>query len=198
MLVALTAAAGSKAALVSVQASADMTSGFDLATDLLPIGTTVTSDLIFDIGPGTIQTSNIGNVSGSFNWVDAALGAQSFNADSARITTRNSAGWYQLLFSGNGPTINGLTVVNFEIRFDIGTNPFSPPGSTAQLFDLTLNSTIERLRVYVSEGPRTVTGELLDNVSGSVSEVPVPGALLLFATGLLGIYASRRKSPGAT
>lgn len=190
-LFAVVFTANAQAALVSVNASADMTSGFAQATDLLPIGTTVTSNVDFDIGVGTINTASIDNVSGSFNWIDSSLGAQTFNADSARITTTNSAGWFVLLFNGIGPTIDGITAANFSIQFDIGTNPFVPPGSTTELFDLVLNSSVALLRVGARLGATTQFGVLESNVSGSISEVPLPAALLFFISGLLGLTATR-------
>jgi len=186
---ALAFTANVEASLISVNTSADITDGLPLATSLLPIGTTVTSDITFNIGAGTIGTSIIDNVTGTFNWIDNAFGAQTFNADSASISTVNSAGWFFLDFSGNGPTVSGITGSLFSIRFNIGTNPFSSPGNTSELFDLVLNSSIDRLRVGASRNGSTNFGNLASNVTGRISAVPAPGVLLLFATGLLGLFA---------
>lgn len=195
-LIILLTATRSHAALVSVNASADMTGGFPQALSLLPVGTTVTSDILFNIGPGNIGSSIIDNVSGTFGWVDSISGAQVFNADNASIRTINSAGWFDLRFTGSGPTLGGITADSFSIVFDIGTNPFSPPGSTAELFDLVLNSTVDSMRVGALQGATTQFGNLETNVTGTISAVPVPGALSLFVFGLVGIYAARWK--GAT
>ncbi len=184
-------AATCQASLITVYASADMTDGFSLATSLLPIETTVSSDVTFDIGDGTIDTSIIDNVSGTFNWVDSALGIQTFNADSAFISTINSAGWFLLSFAGSGPTISGITASIFSIQFNIGTNPFLSPGSTSELFDLVLNSSIDRLRVGASQSGLTHYGNLASNVSGTINAVPAPGVLLLFVAGLAGLYTVR-------
>lgn len=195
----LTLAADARAALVSVKASADMTSGLPLATDLLPIGTTVSSDLILDIGAGTHETAVIDNVSGSFDWVDASLGAQSFTATDARISTRHSDGWFVFLFTGNGPTIDGVTAMNFRVRFDVGTNPFRPPGSTAELYDLILNSSISEFRVSATKDRTVQAGVLETGVTAAISPVPLPGAAFLFASALLGLGAAGRTrgGPGA-
>lgn len=188
---ALAFTANVQAALISVDASADMTSGLPLTTSLLPVGTTVTSDVTFDIGAGTISSSNISNVTGTFNWIDSILGVQTFNANSANISTINSAGWFLLDFNGSGPTISGITASIFSIQFNIGTNPFLSPGSTSELFDLVLNSSIDRFRVGASQGSSTQFGNLTANVNGTINAVPAPGVLFLFAAGLLGLYACR-------
>ena len=180
-----------QASLISVNASADMTDGLSLTTSLLPTGTTVTSDVTFNIGSGTISTSVIDNVTGTFDWIDNAFGAQTFNADGASISTINSAGWFLLDFTGSGPTISGITASLFSIQFNIGTNPFLSPGSTSELFDLVLNSSIDKFRVGASQGGLTHFGNLTSNVSGTISAVPTPGVLLLFVTGLLGLYTCR-------
>jgi hypothetical protein len=180
-----------QASLISVNASADMKDGFSLATTLISIGTTVTSDITFNLGAGTINTSNIDSVSGSFNWIDGVFGAQSFNADSASISTINSAGWFLLDFTGSGPTIDGITASIFSIQFNIGTNPFVSPGSTSELFDLVANSSIDSFRVGATQGGLTHSGNLSSNVSGTISTVPEPGVYLLFFTGLLGLYVQR-------
>ncbi len=192
--ITLVIATNSHAALVSVNTSADMSSGLPQALNLLPIGTTVTSDIIFNIGNGNISTSTIDSVSGTFSWIDSTYGAQAFTAENALISTINSAGWFNLLFTGTGPTIDGITAGSFSIVFDIGTNPFLPPGSTTELFDLVLSSTIDRLRVGALQGALTQFGDLESNVSGTISAVPIPGALVLFASGLLGLYAARANS----
>lgn len=188
---ALAFTTNTQASLISVNASADMTNGLSLATNLLPISTTVTSDVTFNIGSGTIATSVIDNVSGTFNWIDSAFGAQTFNADSASISAINSAGWFLLDFSGIGPTISGITASLFSIQFNISTNPFISPGSTSELLDLVLSSSIDRFQVGASQGPLTHYGTLASNVSGTISSVPAPGVLLLFVTGLLGLYTFR-------
>ncbi len=180
-----------QASLISVNASADMTDDLSLATSLLPIGTTVTSDVTFNIGSGTIGTSVIDNVTGTFDWVDSAFGEQTFNADGASISTINSAGWFLLDFTGSGPTISGITASLFSIQFNIGTNPFSYPGSTSELFDLVLNSSIDKFRVGASQSSLTHFGNLASNVRESITPVPAPGVLLLFVTGLLGLYSCR-------
>lgn len=188
-VIALTLTANARAALVSVKVSADMSSGLTLATDLLPVGTTVTSDLVFDIGAGNINTAVIDNVSGSFNWEDAAQGAQTFSATAASIETINSAGWLLLLFTGIGPTIDGITAAGFSIQFNIGINPFSPRGRVAELYDLVLNSSVDRLRVRASRAGGTVSGDLATNVTATISPVPLPEGLILFASALLGLGA---------
>lgn len=180
-----------QASLISVNASADMTDGLSLATSLLSVGTTVTSDVTFNIGSGTIDTSVIDNVSGTFDWIDSAFGAQTFDADGAYISIINSAGWFLLDFTGSGPTISGITASLFSIQFNIGTNPFLSPGSTSELIDLVLNSSIDEFRVGASQGGLTHFGNLASNVSGSITSVPEPGVLLLFVTGLLGLYTCR-------
>lgn len=124
---ALAFTTNSQASLISVNASADMTDGLSIATSLLSVGTTVTSDITFNIGDGAIGTSIIDNVSGTFDWVDSIFGAQTFNANSAAISTINSAGWFLLDFTGSGPTISGITASLFSIQFNIGTNPFLSP-----------------------------------------------------------------------
>lgn len=189
-LMALAGFANSQAAMVSVSASADMSGGLPYTTSLLPIGTNVMSDVRFDIGAGTIDTSNITNVSGTFSWMDDSLGQQAFNANNVSISTTHSTGWFILDFTGNGPTIDSITADIFSIQFNIGTNPFLPPGSTTELFDLVLNSSIDRMRVGASQGGLTQFGDLQSNVTGSISAVPVPGALILFISGLLGLFTA--------
>ena len=190
---ALLITANSQAALVSVNASANMTSGLPLATSLLPIGTSVTSDVSFDIGAGTIGTSNFTSVSGTFSWVDSTFGAQVFTANNASISTTNSAGWFLLDFTGSSPTINGITAGIFSIQFNIGTNPFTSPGSTTELYDLVISSSIDRMRVGARQGGLTQFGDLQSNVSGTVSAVPIPGTLVLFISGLLGLFTIKSR-----
>ncbi|WP_404359315.1 hypothetical protein [Methylotuvimicrobium sp. KM1] len=185
---ALLITTNSQAALVFLSASADMSSGLPLTTSLLPIGTSVTSNVSFDIGSGTIEASNFTNVTGTFSWVDSTFGAQVFNANNASISTTHSAGWFLLDFTGSGPTINGITADIFSIQFNIGTNPFTSPGSTTELYDLVINSSIDRMRVGASQGSWTHFGDLQSNVSGSVSAVPIPSALILLVSGLLGLF----------
>ncbi len=180
-----------QASLISVNASATMTGGLSLSTSLLPIGTTVASDITFDIGAGTIGSAIIDDINGTFNWVDSNLGAQVFNADSASISTTHSDGWFLLDFSGSGPTIGDITASFFSIQFNIGTNPFSFPGSTSEMFDLVLNSSIDRFRVGATKGNLTHSGDLATSVNGAISTVPEPGVLLLLVTGLLGLYTFR-------
>ncbi len=181
----------SHAALITVNASADMTSGLPYTLSLLPIGTKVTSDVTFNIGSGTIDTSIIDNVSGTFSWNDSTFGLQVFNTTSAAISTIHSDGWFSMTFSGSGPTIGGITAESFGIVFNIGTNPFLPPGSTTELLDLVLNGSVLGMRVGASQGSTTHYGDLQDNVVGSINTVPVPGALVLFISGLLGLFSSR-------
>ncbi len=188
---ALAFTANVQASLISVNASADMTDGLSIATDLLPIGTTLTSNVTFNIGSGTIGSSVIDNVTGTFDWIDSVFGAQTFNAEGASISTINSAGWFLLDFTGSGPTINGISASLFSIQFNIGTNPFFSPGSSSELFDLVLNSSIDKFRVSASQGFQTQFGNLSSNVSGTISSVPAPAVLLLFVTGLAGLYTCR-------
>lgn len=192
-IIALFITANSQAALVSVRASADMSSGLPLTTNLLTIGTSVTSNVTFDVGAGTIGVSDITNVSGIFSWVDSTFGAQVFNANNASISTTHSAGWFLLDFTGSGPTINGITADIFSIQFNTGTNPFISPGSTMELYDLVLNSSIDRMRVGARQGSLTQFGDLQSNVSGTVRTVPVPSTLILFASGLLGLFSIKSR-----
>ncbi len=186
--------ANSHAGLISVDASADMTSGFSLATSLLPIGTNVSADIKFDVGVGTIGISNFTDVSGIFSWFDTTFGLQTFSADNAQITTINSAGWFDLNFTGLGPVINGITANSFSILFDIGTNPFISPGSTTELYDLILNSSVSGMRVGALQGGLTHYGNLKSNVTGSVTAVPEPNIIILFLSGLLGFFELKRSS----
>lgn len=194
-LLTLLASTYSHASLISVNATADMSSGFSLATDLLSIGTNVTADIQFDVGDGSIQSSIFSSVSGEFSWLDSILGLQTFSADDAHITTINSDGWFNLNFSGIGPVINGITADSFSVVFDIGINPYLAPGNTTELYDLILNSSIENLRVGALQNGLTHYGVLDSNVSGTVSatSVPEPGIAALFFTGLIGLMVSRRQ-----
>jgi len=193
-VIVLLTTANSQAALVSVNTSADMTSGLSLATSLLPIGTKVTSDVSFNISTGTISTSNITNVSGTFSWMDSVFGVQTFSANNAFINTINSSGWFDLNFTGNGPTINGITSDNFSILFNVGTNPFVSPGNTTELYDLVVNGSIDKLRIGASQNGLIHYGELESNVIGAISAVPIPSALILFVSGVLGLFATRSRS----
>lgn len=183
--------ANSHAGLISVDASADMSSGLPLTTNLLPIGTNVTADIQFDVGVGAINTSSFSNISGGFSWFDTAFGQQTFSADSAQITTINSSGWFDLNFTGIGPVINGIAADSFSILFDLGANPFLSPGSTTELYDLILNSSVSGMRVGAFRGGLTHYGNLNSNVTGVITAVPEPNIIILLLSGLLGLFILR-------
>jgi hypothetical protein len=183
--------ANSHAGLISVDALADMSSGYSNSKRLLPIGTTVSANVQFDVGSGTVHTSSFSNVSGDFSWTDTTFGLQTFTANSARITSRNAAGLIGLKFTGIGQKIRGLVADSFMLVFDIGVNPFSSPGSTTQFYDLVLGSSVSNMRVGARQDRTTHYGYLKNNVTGSIISVPGPGTLPLFLLGLFAVFASR-------
>ena len=184
----------SQAALISVQASADMSNsyGSSLVTTLLPIGTTVYSDVQFDIGAGLYSTDfEFTNVSGTFTWDDTVHGLQTFTANNASIITTHSSGWFSLRFTGIHPSATGVYADSFSLVFDIGENPYT---STAELYDLVLNSNVSRMRVGATTGSGAVDyGELEVNVSSAISAVPIPAAFWLFGFGLISLIGVARR-----
>lgn len=185
----------SHAALISIDASADMTSIGTRVNTLLPLGTTVHLSLQFDVSSGTISTASISNVSGTFSWNDDTLGLQTFFVnDRGNRRGRNSSGILTYNFIGTGSTIDGVTASQFILQFDIGTNPFSIPGSTTPLIDLLLGSSIYQIRFGAQEGPTTTYGTLGANVSSTINAVPLPAALPLFLFSLLGLCLVGRKN----
>ncbi len=179
----------SQAAMVSVNAYAEMTDGLPAPTTMIPIGTGVTADVMFNIGSGSISNASFSNVSGEFVWLDSLLGEQKFIATSAHLGTTHSAGWFLLDFEGLGPTINGITAKVFSIQFNIGGNPFTYPNSTAELYELVLGSTIDRLRFGAGRSG-TSYSDLESNVGGDISPVPLPSAFILFLSGVIGVFST--------
>lgn len=176
-----------QAALVSVTSSADMSDGGLFSTALLPIGTTVSADVQFDIGPGTVFTSSLSNVSGTFTWLDSTFGTQTFIADSAFISNKQIDGsaYHVSFLTESAPIITGIEITGFSITFA------APPNTSAEFYDHILNSSVSGMRVLAMYGNSGDWGNLTSNVTGSISAVPIPGALMLFISGLLGIFVTR-------
>jgi hypothetical protein len=186
------------ASIISISASAEMTGGSSLATNLFPIGTKVVADLSFDVGLGNRSTASITDVSGSFSWMDSIFGLQSYDAKNAYIRSVSSSGWFDVLFwASDRQTVGDITANAFGIKFINGVDTFRPPGSTVELYDLFLGSSIERMDVIVQQpGFPIGFGDFATNVSGNISAVPVPTTIWLFGTGLLGLigFSKRRKA----
>ena len=183
----------SHAAFVAVEASADMRSGYNPSITLLPYGTTVSANIQFDILPGTLRASGFSSISGSFTWHDNVLGIQEFIPNNSQLATTHRDGWFGMRFRGDSPIINGISVDSFIILFDIGTNPFTSPGSTTELYNLIINSTVMGLRVGASNGLGVGYGDLDINVSSAINPVPIPGAILLFVSGIFTMLVAGSK-----
>jgi len=177
------------AATISAIAMGDVSSGLVYATNLIPVGTTVTADISMNVGPGTISTSQLTGVSGTFSWIDSTLGPQTFFANSAWLRGQAYTGVINIWFFGSGPTINNSTAASFSIDFNIGTNPFTAPGSTTELSELLVASEIYGMSFGATSGNTTHFAGIRDDISGVVSAVPLPGALSLFLSGLIGYLA---------
>lgn len=191
----LLASGNSLAALISIDASAEMTSGTSVATSLFPIGVNLIADFSFDVGPGSRSTASITDVSGNFSWVDSVFGPQSYDATSASVSGFSTTGFFEVRFLGDRQTVGDISANTFRITFVNGIDTFRPPGSTVELYDLFLASTIGSIDVVVQQpGQPLGFGEFETNVSGSISAVPVPAAIWLFGTALVGLFGIRKRS----
>jgi hypothetical protein len=116
------------ASIISISASAEMTGGSSLATNLFPIGTKVVADLSFDVGLGNRSTASITDVSGSFSWMDSIFGLQSYDAKNAYIRNVSYSGWFDVLFwASDRQTVGDITANAFGIKFINGVDTFRPP-----------------------------------------------------------------------
>ena len=194
-VLALLVSGNSLAALISIDASAEMTSGTSVATSLFPIGTNLVADFSFDVGPGNRATASITDVSGSFSWVDSVFGPQSYDATSASVSGFSTTGFFEVRFLGDRQTVGDITANTFRITFVNGIDTFRPPGNSVELYDLFLVSTIGSIDVVVQQpGEPLGSADFETNVSSSISAVPVPAAFWLFGTALIGLVGIGKRS----
>ena len=187
-----------------------------LATSVIRSAGQTVSDLSFTLSnaPGTLlgvptatgQLANIGaggtvtNVMGSpVRWLGQGApppgGQGSFSIVGNTITLEALGGGQpsQLLLPAGGPYTNAnasITGGQFS-PFVVG-----PIAFTLALSGVTANTTITAATFSFGTGPDT----LISVVPGGtpvVTAVPLPGTLPLFATGLLGLWALRRKRKAA-
>jgi hypothetical protein len=168
-------------------------------TNLLPIGTKVVSDLRFNVGQGNRSTASITDVSGSFSWTDNIYGLQSCDAKSAFIGSFSSSGWFDVLFwASDWQTVGDITANALGIEFINGVDTFSPAGSSVELYDFIMCSSIERMDVVVKQpGFPLGFGDFAINVSGSISAMPVPPVGQLFGAGIIGLIGFSRHENAA-
>jgi hypothetical protein len=133
------------------------------------------------------------------------VGGYTFTGQNGRVQQSTSSGggtdFFTILFNNNNNTgsINGSVGINDIYRFTVdwrGSDLFSDPFVIAQ--DLT-TSDFNYRRITLGFNDGTANTSTIDNASdiafGSASVVPVPAAVWLFGSGLLGLVGlARRRS----
>lgn len=173
--------APAEATLLRVEAQAAMTDGLPLTVAYLPVGTVVDAVITFDIGPGPPGAIGaLQAVAGTFTWNDGL--PRTFDTSRGFVSGAFFLGLVTVDFPGTGPTIDGLRATVFEVVFDIGVNPFT---TTEQLSVLMLGGAVDRLRIGVSDGSGlTQFGDLMTDVSSSITALPLPGTTELLGLGV--------------
>lgn len=169
---------------IHVTASADIES-IPVVTNYIPVGTTIHADVSFDAS-GTWGAYDFTNVSGSILWndgVEREMIVQSASAGGAGWT-----GFFQILFHGDSPQINGSDLWGVEIGFFISENPFS---TTVDIGELLAGAELYGFELHVI-GAGQVWAR--DNVSGVVSaSVPAPSSLALLGVTPFVLLVSHRR-----
>ena len=189
LIMGLTFISGIQAAMaefIKVDAQATYTGTNASVLSLIPAGTTVTTSVQFEVGPGSPQVATVSGGFGTFNWDNG--GPQVHRASGIFHSGTNASGELTFDFPGTGPTIGGFTTDRFQIVFDIGMDPFT---TTLELSDLLLDSSISRLRVGAMEPGFTSFDNINDTVSGTITLVPEPSGFVLGCICLIGLGLAR-------
>ena len=188
-LLALAAGNSARAVPIHIDAEAAYTGASGNILTMIPLGTPVTADVDFSASAATPPSAYLADVTGSFTWDNG--GPQVFNVSSATLGPTSSSGVIGLNFSGSGPTIGSLTIAQFTITVDLGTNPFT---TTEEIASLLVNqASVVKMRVGVSAPNSTSFGDLDANVSGLIVPEPSTFALAMFGIAAFGAFAWRRR-----
>ena len=164
-----------------------------------------TEDLAFhttpvDVGPFTLSMTGSPLTDGTRNKIDALpLEESIFNVDNSAVAQALTTDGTTFVIKFDVPiTAFGadFAALNEDIdrtRIIVGADTLAPPvtgGNTVGFFGFRADSPFTTLEFVTSSLVRPGDGYSLDNVA--FSPIPVPGALWLFGSGLLGLIALSR------
>ena len=154
----------------------------------------------FDVGPFTLSMTGSPLTNGTRNIIDAQpLMELIFNVDGSTVAQALTTDGTTFVITFDVPiTAFGadFAALNEDVdrtRIRVGTDILAPPvtgGNTVGFFGFQTDSPFTTLEFVTSSLTRPSDGYSLDNVA--FSPIPIPGALWLFGSGLLGLIAFSR------
>jgi hypothetical protein len=154
----------------------------------------------FDVGPFTLSMTGSPLTDGTRNKIDALpLEETIFNVDNTTVAQALTTDGTTFLITFETPiTAFGadFAALNEDVdrtQIIVGTDTLDPPvtnGNTVGFFGFRTDSPFTTLEFVTSSLTRPLDGYSLDNVA--FSTIPIPGALWLFSSGLLGLIALTR------
>lgn len=154
----------------------------------------------FDVGPLTLSMTGSPLTDGTRNKIDALpLEDPIINVDNTTVALALTTDGTTFLITFEIPiTAFGadFAALNEDVdrtRIIVGSDILAPPvtvGNTVRFFGFRADSPFTTLEFVTSSLTRPLDGYSLDNVA--FSPVPIPGALWLFGSGLLGLIALSR------
>lgn len=182
------------ATIIQVDVEGEVDDSF--ISSYIPVGTTVTASIVFDITSSASWGPNISLISGSISWFDGVAQQIVPGAMSQGSSTGGGGNYsgFGFLFSGGlFPTINGLTGNRFDINFAVNHTAGDDWAETI------LNGSV--LSMGVGYADANGSGRSCSNCVGiinsqssfAVSDVPEPSALSLLGLACVFVCLRSRK-----